>query len=689
MTQPCDCCDGPDILTPLTMANRPGVRELRCRVGTHATFFETMQARLSSAAFPELAALKTREQSDASIALIDAWATVADVLTFYQERIANEGYLRTATERRSVLELARLIGYALRPGVASSVYLAYSIDKDSAPVEIPKGARSNSIPGPGEQMQAFETAEPLMARYEWNELEPRLTQPQTAAAIVSNGLYLKGTATRLKANDPLLLDVGQGSGPVFVRVANVEVDNDHDRTHVVLRRADALGRAVDAVKAVLAQYRAVDRFDVSADAAMTKRVLAALTEIEALTGRDPQALAAHLRTIALPRLEREVQAARDGRFTKLEPWVAALHGELEMSAKELAAAALAAKSETTLASDHAKDEVSVLGGLARALGIAPSVPPPGARQLTRNIGTAFGANADTVPRLLAALKPPLQKAFYTAWKNLPPRPTQVTVHALRVAATPFGHNAPLRQTGLANNRPTFAEWEIDDPWNQPPVIGINTPHAGVPAAAAVQAGPDFHKPQELYLDNEYDIALDSMLVIERMGAAPLVVERADGIVHRSFAAYGLSGKTVLVALPAAKPWIEAAPKEPFASVRNTRVYAGSEKLELADEPMTDDVAGDAIELDDLYEDLESGRWVIVAGERNDVPDAAGKPVAGVNAAELAMLAAVEQKVRTDAKNRSLSGDSDPFVHHARRAALLQVQTRDGEGLWQCGQGDQR
>ena len=40
------------------------------------------------------------------MALIDACACVADVLTFYQERIANEGFLRTATERRSVLELA-------------------------------------------------------------------------------------------------------------------------------------------------------------------------------------------------------------------------------------------------------------------------------------------------------------------------------------------------------------------------------------------------------------------------------------------------------------------------------------------------------------------------------------------------------------------------------------------------------
>jgi hypothetical protein len=164
-------------LTPLAAANRPGFSQLSYRVGTHATFFETMQARLSSVDYSELAALKTREQRDSSIALLDAWATVADVLSFYQERIANEGYLRTATERRSVLELARLIGYALRPGVAASVYLAYSLDKDASPVEIPAGARANSVPAPGEQMQSFETSEPLTAHVEWNA--PRPTSRRT------------------------------------------------------------------------------------------------------------------------------------------------------------------------------------------------------------------------------------------------------------------------------------------------------------------------------------------------------------------------------------------------------------------------------------------------------------------------------------------------------------------------------
>ena len=100
MSQPCGCCEGTEVLTPMTTANRPGLPAFSYRVGTHATFLVTMKARLSSALFPELADLKTRDPSDPAIALLDAWALVADVLTFYQERIANEGYLLTATERR-------------------------------------------------------------------------------------------------------------------------------------------------------------------------------------------------------------------------------------------------------------------------------------------------------------------------------------------------------------------------------------------------------------------------------------------------------------------------------------------------------------------------------------------------------------------------------------------------------------
>lgn len=244
----CGCCEGVEILTPLATVNRPGLPALSYRIGTHTTFFETMKARLSSSDFPSLAKLTSREADDPAIALLDAWATVGDVLTFYQERIANEGYLRTATERRSVLELARLVGNQPRPGVAASVYLAYTIDTNyKEETVIPAGSRAQSIPGPGESAQSFETSEDLKARAQWNNLRPRMKQPQTIDSIHRGDgsfahLYLKGISTNLKPNDPLLIAVGKGT-PEFHRVREVVADAVADHTRVILQMSPSGGLA--------------------------------------------------------------------------------------------------------------------------------------------------------------------------------------------------------------------------------------------------------------------------------------------------------------------------------------------------------------------------------------------------------------------------------------------------------------
>ncbi|MCL2173216.1 MAG: putative baseplate assembly protein, partial [Candidatus Bathyarchaeota archaeon] len=112
--------------TPTDLSNQPNLSALKYRVGTHNQFKADMIEQISHK--PALKNLTTRDNADLSIALLDSWAMIADVLTFYQERIANEGYLRTATERRSVLELARTIGYELKPGVAASVSLAFIVE---------------------------------------------------------------------------------------------------------------------------------------------------------------------------------------------------------------------------------------------------------------------------------------------------------------------------------------------------------------------------------------------------------------------------------------------------------------------------------------------------------------------------------------------------------------------------------
>ena len=190
----CDCCKT-DVAEP-RLHNAPGLGTLAYRLSGYGGFLRRMLAQLSRESIEDapnvlrypLAKMATRSTDDPAIAFIDGWAVVGDVLTFYQERIANEGFLRTATERRSILELASLIGYQLNPGVAANAHLAFQVDDAvGAPgsATVPRGMRVQSVPGQGELPQPFETTETITARVEWNALRPRLMRPQELA--ISNG----------------------------------------------------------------------------------------------------------------------------------------------------------------------------------------------------------------------------------------------------------------------------------------------------------------------------------------------------------------------------------------------------------------------------------------------------------------------------------------------------------------------
>lgn len=194
--------------------NRPGKPAISYRIDTHAGFMRRMRDKLhfqqaedgSDAKDRPLLRLHTLSNDDPAIALLDAWSMVADILTFYQERIVNEGFLRTATERRSVLELARAVGYELRPGAAASSYLVFTVEDALGihqAVEVPRGTKVQSIPEPGKLPQVFETTMPLIARSEWNSLRPKLTEEQS----IGNGktaLLIEGLNAQLQPGDALL-----------------------------------------------------------------------------------------------------------------------------------------------------------------------------------------------------------------------------------------------------------------------------------------------------------------------------------------------------------------------------------------------------------------------------------------------------------------------------------------------------
>jgi phage-related baseplate assembly protein len=276
----CECCLGTTTRTPLSLINAPGAGALRYRVGTYGDFYESMLAALAGVELPPapdfssaagvigavlrglraevssvpirpLANLRARTTDDPAIAFLDAWAVVLDVLTFYQQRIANEGYLRTATEFRSALELARLVGYRPRPGVGASVFLAYSLDKN-AQLTIPAGSKVQSVPASGQLPQTFETSEPVSAREAWNLLAPRKGRPQTFAigqTTAGKRIWFQGLTTLLKPNDPLIVVFDGALGEPF-RVKKVVPDNPSQTTRIILQDFSAIPLLGDSAAAL-------------------------------------------------------------------------------------------------------------------------------------------------------------------------------------------------------------------------------------------------------------------------------------------------------------------------------------------------------------------------------------------------------------------------------------------------------
>ena len=217
-----------------------------------------MLGALSRPDFPALAPLTTREDDDFSIALLDAFAVAADILTFYQERLANKSYLRTAAQSRSVFELARLVGYQPSPGVAASAPLAFTLNDAAGapdPVTIPIGTRVQSVPPPDQPPAIFETAAPLTARIAWNAMPAVTTKPVDWSAVTTS-LWLDGTATGLKPGDAILFvdidRVEHSDSKLWAprTVTSVTTDSMAGRTRIVLgpslvrrvsRRGDGAG----------------------------------------------------------------------------------------------------------------------------------------------------------------------------------------------------------------------------------------------------------------------------------------------------------------------------------------------------------------------------------------------------------------------------------------------------------------
>lgn len=75
-------------------------------------------------------------EADFGNVLLQLFAHMGDILSYYQDRVANESFLGTARTRRSIIHHLRLIGYQLSTAAPASTELAISLPADCEEVVV-------------------------------------------------------------------------------------------------------------------------------------------------------------------------------------------------------------------------------------------------------------------------------------------------------------------------------------------------------------------------------------------------------------------------------------------------------------------------------------------------------------------------------------------------------------------------
>lgn len=175
-------CPMPPVF-PKRIANRPGLARIDYRIGTYADLRAHLLDAIDKA--PALAAWTHRGVDDPAIALLESAAIVGDILTFYQSLYANEAYLRTAQWRESIIDLARLLGYRLAPGLGGEGVFAIGLRKNAKAVTVSKGFGLKAQLAGSDKPADFEasasiTAYPHLSRF-------HLYRPRSSAANIASG----------------------------------------------------------------------------------------------------------------------------------------------------------------------------------------------------------------------------------------------------------------------------------------------------------------------------------------------------------------------------------------------------------------------------------------------------------------------------------------------------------------------
>jgi predicted phage baseplate assembly protein len=583
-----------------------------------------MIARLASR--PELASYTTRELDDPGIALLDCWALVGDIVTFYAERQANEGYLSTATQRDSLALLGRLVSYQPRPAVGASGYLAFTMDPGAVGV-IPAGSQARSVAGANQLPQTFETSQTIAARADWNQLAVRLTRPAALAPENADGytqLTLVGASLGVQAGTRLVFDFGSAADPKVRVVTTVTPDFAAGRTVVQLAPIGPVGvdAALQALSAAI-----VTAVGAAPAGPVARGVVAMLNEFTVAMHELPPAEAFGAVADLVRELTEELAVTAHRVPSNVAKWLAGdvtdvldqatttlglmaqdqrrLTPELDyLQRLAVAKTCPHAGTERESAGQDAQCDRAVplmsAAAILAALRLAPSQPPATPTALAQAASSALDPQSSSVTAVLAAADPRLAGVITQAMgrQTVTAPSATANVIALKTKANPLAEDAHTRDSTklLLDGTPDTlvpGSWFVSEQNDESSGMWTTTPYA-----------------------NRIVSARQFTRVFTLTGAPPTNVPTTE---------VTLDG--------------DAYVDESGEPTNQLTVYYGGVTVPLADEPITDDVGGAEIELAQTYDGLPPGQRLLITGERTDIPG-----TSGIIASELSMVGGVEQRL---------------------------------------------
>jgi hypothetical protein len=169
--------------------------------------FDSLRRAILDLAHYRLPEWTDQSPADLGSLMVDLFCYMGDIVLYYQDRIANESFLPTAVERRSVLNALRLIGYELAPPVAAATELTLFFKRPaqgaSTITTIPQGAQFTSTPTSTVGAQTYEYLGP--------DLNIDLGSDQVAPSADGNTLVYTGLPVLQSLSQPTVV-IGSSTG---------------------------------------------------------------------------------------------------------------------------------------------------------------------------------------------------------------------------------------------------------------------------------------------------------------------------------------------------------------------------------------------------------------------------------------------------------------------------------------------